>query len=76
MKIWLKDKETEIECGINDDGDLFLGNKVSGYNLPDTSENRDRIIKDFCRYTGRQMPVITANGEPYQGDISMAYFRE
>lgn len=41
----------EIEYGINDDGNLFLGNKTSGYNLPDTKENRAKIEKDFERYT-------------------------
>lgn len=47
MKIWKEDKETGLACGINDDGELFLGNKGSGYNLPDTPENREYILKDF-----------------------------
>lgn len=51
MKIWFKDQETGIECGINSHGELFLGDNKSGYNLPDTPENRQRIISDFKRYT-------------------------
>jgi hypothetical protein len=55
MKIFLEDKReggTGISCGINDNGELFLGNDRSGYNLPDTEENRDYIINDFYYYTG------------------------
>ncbi len=76
MEVWLKDIKTGIECGVNNDGDLFLGNDRSGYNLPDTPRNREKIVKEFCRYTDRQMPVITANGKPFKGDISMTYFRK
>ena len=70
-QIWLKDEKTGIECGINADGDLFLGDKQIGYNLRDTKVNRARIIDDFCRYTGRQRPIIAANGAPIKdgGDV-------
>lgn len=74
IKIWLKDEKTGIECGINKDGELFLGDNKSGYNLRDTKENREYIINDFCRYTGRQKPVIMANGEPYKGNESIIEF--
>lgn len=47
---FMKDEKTGIECGINDDGDLFLGNDGSGYNLPDTPQNREYILKDFKRW--------------------------
>lgn len=50
MTIWRKDEETGLECGINDDGNLFLGNDGSGYNLPDTPENREYILNDFDRW--------------------------
>ena len=49
MKVWLKDEETGVECGVNRDGDLFLGDDRSGCNLPDTSENRERILSAFYR---------------------------
>ena len=74
MKIWLSDEKTGIECGINSDGDLFIGNSTSGYNLRDTPENRQRIINDFCNYTNRQHPIIAANGEPIKFDGSMLEF--
>ena len=74
IKVWLRDEKTGIECGINKDGELFIGDNKSGYNLRDTKENREYIINDFCRYTGRQKPVIMANGEPYQGNESMIEF--
>ena len=54
IKVWMKDEETGIECGINADGQLFLGNNTSGYNLHDTKENRERIIADFKRYTKKR----------------------
>jgi len=74
MEIWLIDKKTGIECGLNSDGDLFLGDDKSGYNLRDTKENRKRIINDFCRYTGRQKPVIAANGKPIEYNGSLVEF--
>lgn len=46
-----KDERTGIEYGINRDGMLYLGNDKSGYNLYDTPENRERILRDFERYT-------------------------
>lgn len=45
------DKRTGLEYGINADGMLYLGNKKSGYNLPDTLENRIIILEDFERYS-------------------------
>ena len=51
MEIWKRDGKTGIECGINDAGELFLGNDCSGYNLPDTEENREYILRDFDYYT-------------------------
>lgn len=55
MRIFATDKNTGISCGINDDGALFLGNDKSGYNLPDTKENTEYVLRDFERYTGRQL---------------------
>ena len=51
IKVWMRDERTGIECGINADGELFLGDDSSGYNLPDTPENREYIRRDFYRYT-------------------------
>ena len=49
MVVW---KEANgYSCGINDDGDLFLAGDGSGYNLPDTPDNRAYILKDFDYYT-------------------------
>ena len=73
MEVWLKDEKTGIECGINGDGELFLGDDKSGYNLHDTPDNRERIINDFCRYTGRQKPIISASGKPIK-DVSIIDF--
>ena len=50
MTIFKENKKTGLQCGINDFGDLFLGDDRSGYNLPDTSENRKRILADFNYY--------------------------
>lgn len=74
MIIWLEDEKTDIQCGINDDGNLFLGDNSSGSNLPDTMENREKIINDFCRYTGRQKPVISAAGSPIKNSRSLVDF--
>ena len=36
-----------LEVGINSDGDLYFGDDKSGYNLPDTTPNRRRIVNHF-----------------------------
>ena len=46
-QVWLRDKRTGIECGKNEDGDLFLGDGDSGSTLPDTRENRKRLIANY-----------------------------
>lgn len=55
MTILYKDENTGIEAGINDDGDLFLGDKKSGYNLHDTPYNRRYVERDFVKYTGKTL---------------------
>lgn len=55
MEVWLRDEKTGIEVGINDDGDLFIGNEDSGGNYHDTKENREKIVRDFYRYTRQRM---------------------
>lgn len=50
MQVWKRDERTGIECGINDDGELYLGDDRSGFNLPDTEENREAILRDFDFY--------------------------
>ncbi|GEM_PF-2399945 len=74
METWLKDEKTGIECGINCDGDLFLGDDKSGYNLRDTSENRERVINDFCNVTGREKPAIAAYGAPLKYSVTLVEF--
>jgi len=51
MTIFYRDETTGLEAGINNDGELFLGDNKSGYNLSDTPENREYIRRDFERYT-------------------------
>lgn len=55
MTILYEHKESGTQAGINDDGDLFLGNRDSGYNLPDTPQNRAYIKRDFDRYTREEV---------------------
>ena len=50
MVIFKENKKTGLQCGINDYGELFLGDDNSGYNLPDTPENRE-YIKMILRIT-------------------------
>lgn len=50
MIIFKENKETGLQCGVNEYGELFLGDNQSGYNLTDTPENREYILADFERY--------------------------
>lgn len=52
MTIFKENKKTGLQCGINDYGELFLGDDRSGYNLTDTPENRKYILVDFDYYNG------------------------
>jgi len=55
MKIFKEDKESGMSCGINNDGELFCGDDKSGYNLPNTPENRSKVISDFYYYTDKSV---------------------
>lgn len=57
IKVWAQDEKTELEIGINRSGELFLGNDKSGYNLTDTPENRDYIVRDFKWHTGIEASI-------------------
>lgn len=50
MIIFKENKETGLQCGVNEYGELFLGDNQSGYTLTDTPENREYILADFERY--------------------------
>lgn len=50
MIIWKRNEKTGLECGINDDGNLFLGDSRSGYTVPNTPENRRMILEAFDFY--------------------------
>lgn len=47
--------ESGLSCGINDEGELFFGDSESGYNLKDTSENREFILNDWMDETGEDL---------------------
>lgn len=47
MKMQIFKQSGNLSCGINDDGDLFLGDNKSGFNLPDTPDYRDYILSLF-----------------------------
>lgn len=47
MIIFKENKVTGLSCGVNNWGELFIGDNRSGVNLPDTPENRDYVIKQF-----------------------------
>ena len=64
LTVLFKDEQNDIEAGINADGDLYLSGSGSGYNLPDTIENRRAIERDIERYTGQQVDLVGDMQEP------------
>ena len=50
MIIFKENPKTGLMCGVNDFGELFLGDDRSGYNLLDTPDNREYILSDFEFY--------------------------
>lgn len=60
MEIFREDKETGISCGVNDLGDLFLGDSKSGYTMKNTPENRDYILADFNNWTAMRRAHLRA----------------
>ena len=51
MKFFKEDKQTGVSCGVNDFCEVFCGNNCSGYTLPDTPENREKVLADFDYWT-------------------------
>ena len=47
MIIFKENKVTGLSCGVNDWGELFIGDNRSGANLSDTPENREYILEQF-----------------------------
>lgn len=54
MQIFKENKEKKLSCGVNDFGEVFVGDDRCGYSLPDTPENRRRVIADFDYYNGKE----------------------
>lgn len=52
-EILRRDEQTGIQCGVNDLGQLFLGDAICWYNLEDTPENRGKLLADW-EYSIRQ----------------------
>lgn len=48
MIIFRENKQTGLQCGLNDFGELFIGDKKSGANLKDTPENREYLLREFA----------------------------
>ena len=46
-EIFRRDEQTGIQCGINDLGRLFIGDKLCWYNMENTPENREKLLADF-----------------------------
>ena len=46
-EIFRRDEQTGIQCGINDMGRLFIGDRLCWYNMEDTPENRKKLLADF-----------------------------
>ena len=47
IKIFKENKERNISCGINENGDVFFAYHNSGYNLEDTPSARQKVLIDF-----------------------------
>lgn len=74
MEVWLEDKKTGLQYGRNDDGKLFFGDKFSGDNAQDTPRNREMLVRDFCRETGREIPIMSAAGPPIKFNGTIVEF--
>lgn len=61
ITVLFKDEKNGLEAGINADGNLYFGGEGSGYNLPDTIENRQRIEADIERYTGQKADLTSGD---------------
>ena len=46
-RIFQRDEQTGIQCGINDLGRLFLGDRLCWYNMEDTPENREKLLAAY-----------------------------
>lgn len=66
-EILRRDEQTRIQCGVNDMGQLFLGNDICWYNLDDTPTNREKLLADWeysvQQKKDRETPVKMAPGQ-------------
>lgn len=46
-EILRRDEQTGIQCGVNDLGQLFLGDGLCWYVMDDTPENRKKLLADW-----------------------------
>lgn len=57
IEYFAKDEETGMSCGINSDGQLFIGDDKSGGNMDDTPDNRLALIRYWKKYTGKDLQI-------------------
>ena len=69
MEIWYKDKKSGLKCGVNNDGDLFLGDNQSGETIIDTAENRKKIINDYHRYINQKLALDGHLEDDWEAEI-------
>lgn len=73
LNVFFRDDANGLEVGINVDGELYLGNNTSGYNLRDTVENRHRIERDIERYTGQKVNLVSTPKEIIEENYKYFY---
>lgn len=63
-----RDDQTGIQCGINGADELFLGDSICWYTMPDTPENRERVLQEWAysveqKKAAQEPPKILTAGE-------------
>ena len=63
-----RDDATGIQCGINGADELFLGDSICWYTIPDTPENRERVLQEWAysveqKKAAQEPPKIMTAGE-------------
>lgn len=58
---YFNEDDIEVEIGVNDDGDLYLCNKDSCYNMEDTEEYMSIMLHDFARIIRNTVDYVRKN---------------
>ena len=54
---WREDEKTGLSCGLNERGEIFIGDDKSGCTIPFSLENKERFLRDYEYLTEGRLQI-------------------